>query len=73
MTYRAQTPRKEMKKDTKIISEINVGPVAANGSNTWNQPLSIPPLPPSNLTNCGLIDLDYELHVSRILINLIDL
>ncbi|KAF2885772.1 hypothetical protein ILUMI_20407 [Ignelater luminosus] len=63
VTYHSQTPRREVKKDLKIITELKVGPVAPHGSNTWNQPLTIPPIPPSNLTNCGLIDLDYELKI----------
>lgn len=46
-----------------LIAELQVGPVPAHGSNTCNNPISIPPLPPSNLTNCSLIDLDYELQI----------
>jgi len=63
VTYHCQTPRREVKKDTKLITELKVGPVAPHGSNTWNQPMTILPIPPSNLTNCSLIDLDYELHI----------
>lgn len=65
MTYHSQTPRRESKKDEVLIAELQVGPVPAHGSNTWNNPINIPPLPPSNLTNCSLIDLDYELQVSE--------
>lgn len=47
-----------------MLSEFQVGPVAGHNSNTWNHPLTVPSLPPSNLTNCSLIDLDYEIEVS---------
>ncbi|KAB0801520.1 hypothetical protein PPYR_05874 [Photinus pyralis] len=63
VTYHTQTPRRESKKDVKVIAEIKVGSTTPHGSNTYNQPIVIPPIPPSNLTNCNLIDLDYELYV----------
>lgn len=56
-------PRRETKKDKMTIAELSVGPVDEHGSQTWQQKLDIPPLPPSNLVNCGIIDLDYELKV----------
>lgn len=57
-------PRRETKKDKITIAELSVGPVDEHGSQTWQQKLDIPPLPPSNLVNCGIIDLDYEMKVS---------
>lgn len=60
-------PRRETKKDKITIAELSVGPVEEHGSQTWQQKLDIPPLPPSNLVNCGIIDLDYELKVRRFL------
>lgn len=57
------TPRRATKVDKAIIAEISVGPVEAHGSHTWNQQIEIPPLPPSNLVNCSIIDVDYELKV----------
>ncbi|GJQ68172.1 hypothetical protein Trydic_g10736 [Trypoxylus dichotomus] len=61
VSYYSQFPRRETKKDVIVLQRIQVGPVAAHDSKTWNQPLQLPPLPPSNLINCSLIDLDYEL------------
>lgn len=61
--FYTNAPRRDIKEEKIIISELSVGPVPQRGSNTWNQILNIPPLPPSNLVNCGLIDLDYELKV----------
>lgn len=61
VVFKTNTPRRDMKKDKITIAEISVGPVEAHGSKTWQQNIEIPPLPPSNLINCGIIDLDYEL------------
>lgn len=72
VSYHSQHPRRETKQEETVISAFQVGPVAGHSSNTWNQPLVIPPLPPSNLTNCSLIDLDYELQVCTIFISCID-
>lgn len=61
VSYYSQYPRRETKKDVLVLERIQVGPVPARDSKTWNQPMVLPPLPPSNLMNCSLIDLDYEL------------
>jgi hypothetical protein len=61
--FHTHTPRRVTKKDKIVICELQVGPVEANGSQTWQQKMEIPPLPPSNLTNCGVIDLTYDLRV----------
>lgn len=66
VTFYTNTPRRDIKKEKVIISELSVGPVEQRGSNSWSQTLNIPPLPPSNLVNCGLIDLDYEIKVNTI-------
>ena len=63
VAFYTNQPRRETKKDKITIAEISVGPVEGHGSNSWHPEMEIPPLPPSNLVNCGLIDLDYELKV----------
>ncbi|XP_037038639.1 arrestin domain-containing protein 17 [Bradysia coprophila] len=63
VAFHTNQPRRETKKDKITIAELSVGPVDEHGSQTWQQKLDIPPLPPSNLVNCGIIDLDYELKV----------
>lgn len=63
VAFHTTQPRRETKKDKITISELSVGPVGASESRTWTQQLEIPPLPPSSLLNCGIIDLDYQLHV----------
>lgn len=64
VTFYSQIPRRESYKTTNILEKIQVGPVGPHDSRTWSQNLLVPPLPPSNLTNCSLIDIDYEITVS---------
>lgn len=56
-------PRRATKEDSIVIAELQVGPIEPGKSANWNQKMTIPPLPPSNLVNCGIIDLDYDLKV----------
>lgn len=72
VVFKTNTPRRDMKKEKTTISEISVGPVEAHASKNWLQNIEIPPLPPSNLMNCGIIDLDYELKVTMINLLFID-
>lgn len=63
IAFHTTQPRRVTKKDKAVIKVIAVGPVNARDSQNWVEKLEIPPLPPSNLVNCGIIDLDYELKV----------
>lgn len=63
VTFKTIHPRRAVKGDQKTIAEISMGPVEVNSSKNWQQNFQIPPLPPSNLNNCGIIDLDYALKV----------
>lgn len=65
VVFKTNTPRRDTKREKTTIAELGVGPVEPNGSKTWNQQIEIPALPPSNLANCGIIDLDYDLKVKR--------
>lgn len=64
VVFKTNAPRRDTKREKTTIAELAVGPVEQNGSQTWNQTITIPSLPPSNLANCGIIDLDYDLKVS---------
>lgn len=66
VVFKTNHPRRDMKKEKTTIAEISVGPVDEHNSKSVTQNIEIPPLPPSNLINCGIIDLDYELKVLRI-------
>lgn len=61
--FHTQMPRRATKEDSIVIAELQVGPIEPGKSANWNQKMTIPPLPPSNLVNCGIIDLDYDLKV----------
>ncbi|CAG4944142.1 unnamed protein product [Parnassius apollo] len=61
VTYRATTPSTVTKKAKEVILTIQQGPVPAGSTNHWNITMEVPPLPPSNLVNCSIIDLDYDL------------
>lgn len=63
IAYHSQSPRRETKREVVVLQKMQIGAVEAGGSKTFNQPLTLPALPPSNLTNCSLIDLDYEIQV----------
>lgn len=63
ISFHTHTPRRETKKDKVNISEVSGGATEPGGSNTWTFKLEIPPLPPSNLVNCGIIDVDYDLKI----------
>lgn len=65
VVFKTNSPRRDMKKEKTTIAEISVGPVDAHTEKTYQQSIEIPPLPPSNLINCGIIDLDYELKVLK--------
>lgn len=62
-SYHTQSPRLT-KREEKSIGELTLGPFQPRENRNIKQTLDIPPLPPSNLDNCGIIDLHYELRVS---------
>jgi hypothetical protein len=61
VTYTATTPRSEKKVIESTVAEVSKGPVGGNETTSYEQSLDIPPLPPSSLRNCGIIDLEYKL------------
>lgn len=63
VVFKTNQPRRDIKNEKTVIAEWSEGPVNKNNSKTWTPVITIPPLPPSNLVNCGIIDLDYELKV----------
>lgn len=63
VTFTATTPRLATKKIKIVVSEIGKGPIEAGATVNWEERLQVPPLPPSNLANCGIIKLEYGLKV----------
>ncbi|KAJ2949368.1 hypothetical protein O0L34_g15281 [Tuta absoluta] len=62
VTYRATSPA-QTKKTKDIVHTIQEGPAPAGACKRWSMALEVPPVPPSNLVNCSLIDLDYDLKI----------
>lgn len=63
VTFRATTPRTDTKTEEIVVTEVSKGPIQGGETTDYEQRLDIPPLPPSNLTNCSIIDLEYNLKV----------
>lgn len=63
VTFLTTQPKSERKEQKITIAEQSIGPVAGGESRTFTQQLEIPALPPTNLMNCGVISLDYDLHI----------
>ena len=60
MTYRVSWPRKFFKTIRIVIVEENKL-IEDSEIEMYEQLLKIPPLRPSNLENCGIIDIEYKL------------
>ena len=61
MTFK--TPKKT-KIDGVTVAKIVHGEIRAGNSYTWNAvPMLVPPLPPSRLNFCNIIDVSYVLEV----------
>lgn len=63
VSFHVHQPQRATRKEDEVIEELTMGPIDAGGSKTWEQKIEVPALPPSNLVNCGIIDLDYEMGV----------
>lgn len=65
VTYRATSPSNATKKAKDIVLTIQEGPAPAGSTKSWNLHLEVPPIPPSDLVNCNIIDLDYDFKVRK--------
>lgn len=63
VTLRVTTPHTDTKTEEILVAEVGKGPIAAGATIDYEQRLDIPSVPPSNLANCGIIDLEYNLKV----------
>lgn len=65
VTFRGTTPSgmQETKTEEIVVAEVSKGPIEGSGSAEYEQHLDVPPLPPSNLKNCNIIDLEYSFKV----------
>ena len=51
------------RKETRKVAEVVRPPTPVDEVTLWNDTLSIPPLPPTGLGRCKIIDVTYELEV----------
>ncbi|KAI4454693.1 arrestin domain containing protein [Holotrichia oblita] len=60
-SFYSQHPCRQVKTDVKVFERMKLGTVKLHESKSWNQMLLIPPLPPSSLGFCSIIDSEYQL------------
>ncbi|KAH8369090.1 hypothetical protein KR009_000593 [Drosophila setifemur] len=63
VTFHTNQPRSEKRESKVTIANLSVPQVNSGDHSNTTQYMEIPPLPPTNLLNCGIITLDYSLHV----------
>ncbi|XP_069691629.1 arrestin domain-containing protein 2-like [Periplaneta americana] len=66
VTYFCASPRSTKQECTEIAHLVFDDPVPANDSKTFTGQMRIPPVPPSMLKACSIIDLDYRLIVKAV-------
>lgn len=62
--YNSQTPRPKTKEEILSEAEVRCGAVAATNQRRFEQSLLIPPVPPSNMNYCRILNVSYEVHVT---------
>jgi hypothetical protein len=57
---------RKSRKVTRTVGEVRKGEISPGGYETWNgETLRVPPLPPSHLVHCRIIDIQYAVVVSQ--------
>jgi Arrestin (or S-antigen), C-terminal domain/Arrestin (or S-antigen), N-terminal domain len=62
--YNSQTPRKHTKEEIITETEIRGGSVKKQSRIKLDQKILIPPVPPSNMNYCRVLNVAYEIHVT---------
>nr|XP_022901266.1 arrestin domain-containing protein 17-like [Onthophagus taurus] len=63
ITCYSQFPRRDSKKSVHVVAVLAMGPINNNSLQLYTPTMTLPPLPPSNLVHCNIIDLDYALEI----------
>lgn len=61
--YNSQTPRRKTKERVESAAEIRHAGVPAKSKGNIEVQLSLPPVPPTNIAFCQVIQVNYEIHV----------
>lgn len=64
--FMTRTPKSESRTETKDVVEVQLGGCPADGSQNWSTKIDVPIQPPSNLSNCGIINVTYDLHICAV-------
>lgn len=62
VTFKATKPRKQIRKKDTTVKEIHEGRIE-DINISFDEFIEVPPLPPSNLNQCGIIDVQYVLEL----------
>lgn len=62
--YNSQTPQTKTKAEILSEAEVRCGAVTATNQRRFEQSLLIPPVPPSNMNYCRILNVTYEVHVT---------
>ena len=63
VSFKSTYPSSKTRVTEDVIFSTNLGPMGAHSSTKHVPKLVVPVLPPSNMPNCSIIDLHYELQV----------
>lgn len=62
--YNSQTPSRKTKEEVLTEAEMRSGGVLKRSKGKFDQKLLIPPVPPSNMNYCRILNVFYEIHVT---------
>lgn len=62
--YNSQAPTKRTKEEVLTEKEVRCGGVSKQKQEKYEQLLVIPPIPPSNMNYCRILNVAYEIHVT---------
>ena len=54
---------KRKRREYRKLNAVDKGETASDEVTLWQELIHIPPVPPTGLSRCNLIDINYELHV----------
>ena len=55
--------KKRKRRERRLIGAVDKGETLPGDVTVWQETLHIPPIPPTGLCRCRLIDINYELQV----------
>lgn len=59
--------KKRRKRERRKLADVEKGPTVTDEVTVWNDVLHVPPVPPTGLGRCKLIDVNYELEFKAVI------